>query len=80
MRHSATQNVDRKCAICHEITNAVLREEDHNTLNSNMLSILESHAEVPNVLETQRGKVDSMSSKLLRAFLHEFYAVTHDRL
>ena len=38
------------------------------------------HAEFPNALEMCRGKVDLISSELLRTFLHEFYAVTHDRL
>ena len=37
------------------------------------------HEEFPNELETHRGKVDLMSSELLRAFLCEFYAITQDR-
>ena len=51
-----------RCAMCYESTNTVIREEDHNTLKSNVLSILESYEELPNVLETHRGKVDSMPS------------------
>ena len=37
------------------------------------------HVELPKELETYRGKLDSMSSKLLRAFLYEFYARMHDK-
>ena len=69
-----------RCEICHESTNTVIREEDHNTLNSNVSNIIETHDGLPLALETHRGKVDLMSSDLLWEFLHDFYAVTHDRL
>ena len=61
--------------ICHERTNNVIRVENHNTLRSNVLKNLDMHDELPNELETHRGKVDLMSSELLRAFLHEFCTI-----
>ena len=57
----------------------MIRAEDHDNLKSNVVSILESHTELPNTLETHRGKVDFISSELLRAFSYKFYAVIHDR-
>ena len=57
----------------------MIRVEDHNTLRSNVLNILEMHEEFPNELETHGGKVNLISSELLRAFLHEFYSFTHER-
>ena len=68
-----------RCAICHESINTIIRVEDHNTLQSNVLNILEVHNELPNELETHRVNVDFMSSELFRTFLCEFYTFAQDR-
>ena len=68
-----------RCVICNEMTNTIIRVEDHNTLKCNVSNILEVHEELPNELETHRGKVDLMSSKLLRALSYKLYSFTHDR-
>ena len=68
-----------RCEICHENTTTMTKAEDHNTLKSNVLNILESHEELSNALEIQRQKFDLISTALFRAFLHGFYASTHDR-
>lgn len=66
--------------ICHESTTVMIRVEDHDSLKCNAFNILETHAELPSALEVYRGKVELMSSDLLRAFLCEFYAFTQDRV
>ena len=42
--------------ICHESTNNITRVEDHNALRKNVLIMLGMHEELPNELETHRGK------------------------
>ena len=54
--------------ICHESTNTIFRVENHDTLKSNVANTLESNAELPNTLETHRGKAGLISSELLRHF------------
>ena len=57
-----------RCEICHESTNMMIRAEDRDILKINVANMLESHTKLPNTLQTQRRKVDIMSSELLRAF------------
>ena len=65
-----------RCSICHESTSSRIRIEDHETLQTNVENIFDTHETLPPELEIHRGKVESMTSELLRAFLYECYALT----
>ena len=51
-----------RCDICHKSNNTMIRAEDHDVLKLNIANALESHAELPNTLESHRVKLDLMSS------------------
>ena len=55
------------------------RTEDNDSLKCNVVNVLETHAEFTSTLEGHRGKVESMPSDQLRAFLYEFSTFTQDR-
>ena len=55
--------------------------EDHETLMNNAENAFDTHEALPKELENHRGKVNSMSSELLRDFLLNFTpAINTNRL
>ena len=65
-----------RCATCHKNTSN--RIEYHERLMNNAERMFDARETLPQELETHRGKVDSIPSELLRAFLCEFCAHSQD--
>ena len=62
----------------HERTFSTIGIEYHETLQNNSRDVFNSHFILPPGVETHRDNFDSMTSKIIRAFSHEYYDVTQD--
>ena len=67
-----------RCSTFHESAFIIVRIEDHETLKNNVHCVLNSYVILPPGLEAHRDKAVTMTSEIIRTFLHEYYAVTQD--